>query len=81
MMISKLLEKVSSYIHCPAIGKEMRKIEEKYQHITDDRRLFDIRFWQSQGDPAIFEAAAEMLNDCFLMRGRNADESGLQRDI
>jgi len=59
----------------------MRKIEESYQRIEDDRRLFDIRFWQSQGDLAIFEAAAEMLNDYFLIRGKNVDESRLQRTI
>jgi len=65
-----------------ATGKnEMRKIEENYQRITDDRRLFDIRFWQSQGDLAIFEAVTEMLNDYFLIRGKNADESRLQRTI
>jgi hypothetical protein len=59
----------------------MKKIEENYQRITDDRRLFDIRFWQSQGDFAIFEAVSEMLNDYFLIRGKNADESRLQRTI
>ena len=64
-----------------APGKEMRKIEENYQRITDDKRLFDIRFWQSQGDIAIFEAAAEMLNDYFLIRGKNADESRFQRTV
>jgi len=57
----------------------MSKIEENYQRITDDRRLFDIRFWQSQGDFAIFEAVAEMLNDYLLIRGKNADESRLQK--
>lgn len=61
--------------------KPMRKIEENYQRITDDSRLFDIRFWQSQGDRAIFEAVAEMLNDYLLIRGKNADESRLQRTI
>ncbi len=40
-----------------------------------------IRFWQSQGDLAIFEAVTEMLNDYFLIRGLNADESGLQRTV
>ncbi|MCD6184175.1 MAG: hypothetical protein J7K84_00050 [Deltaproteobacteria bacterium] len=59
----------------------MRTIKENYQRITDDRRLFDIRFWQSQGDFAIFEAVAEMLNDYFLIREKNADESRLQRTI
>ncbi len=59
----------------------MTKIEENYQRIIDDRRLFDIRFWQTQGDLAIFEAVTEMLNDYFLIRGKNADESRLQRSI
>ena len=30
---------------------------------------------------AIFEAVAEMLNDDLLIRGKNADESRLQRTI
>jgi hypothetical protein len=59
----------------------MKKIEENYQRITDDRRLFDIRFWQSQGDLAIFNAVTEMLNDYLLIRGINADESRLQRTV
>jgi hypothetical protein len=59
----------------------MEKIEENYQRIKDDKSLFDIRFWQSQGDLAIFEAVTEMLNDYFLIRGKNADESRLQRTI
>jgi hypothetical protein len=59
----------------------MKKIEENYQLITDDSRLFDIRFWQSQGDLVIFEAVTQMLNDYFLIRGKNADESRFQRTI
>jgi len=59
----------------------VKKIEENYQRIIDDRRSFDTHFWQSQGDPAIFEAVTEMLNDYLLIRGKNADESRLQRTI
>ena len=59
----------------------MRVIEENYQLITDDRRSFDIRFWQSQGDCAIFEAVSEMLHDYFLIRGKDADEFRLQRTV
>jgi hypothetical protein len=59
----------------------MRIIEEKYQRITDDQRIFDIHFWQSQGDMAIFKAVTEMLNDYLLIRGENADQSRLQRSI
>ena len=59
----------------------MKKTEENYQRITDDSRLFDIRFWQSQGDTAIFEAVTDMINDYFLIRGKNADEYRLQRTV
>jgi hypothetical protein len=59
----------------------MKQIEENYQRITDDKRLFDIRFWQSQGDLAIFKAVTDRLNDYFLIRGLNADESRLQRTV
>lgn len=59
----------------------MEKIEEKYQKITEDQRTFDIRFWQSKGDLAIFEAVTEMIMDYFLIRGKNADQFRLQRSI
>ena len=59
----------------------MKNIEENYQKITDDKRGFDVRFWQSQGDLAIFQAVTEMINDYFLIRGKNADESRLQRTV
>jgi len=57
----------------------MKQIEENYQRITDDKRLFDIRFWQSQGDLAIFNAVTEMINDYLLIRDLNANESDLIR--
>ena len=57
------------------------KVEENYQRIGDDKRSFDIRFWQMQGDIAIFEAVTEMLKDYFLIRGKNANELRLQRSI
>ena len=60
---------------------EVKVIEENYQRITDDRRSFDIRFWLSQGDRAIFEAASVMLRDYFLIRGKSADEFRLQRTV
>ena len=69
------------YVDCWAIGYKMNKIDENYQRIIDDKRLFDIRFCQSQGDLSIFEAVTEILNDYFLIRGQHADESRLQRTI
>jgi hypothetical protein len=59
----------------------MIKIEENYKRITDDRRSFDIRFRQSQGDLANFEAVTEVFNDYLLIRGKNANESRLQRTV
>ena len=57
----------------------MRTIEENYQRITDNRRSFDIRFWQTQGDRAILEAVSDILHDYFLIRGKDANEFRLQR--
>ena len=59
----------------------MRTMWENYQRIVDDKRSFDIRFWQSQGDRAIFEAVREMLHDYFLIRGKDANEFRLQRTV
>ncbi len=59
----------------------MRKIEENYQRIKGAGRSFDIRFWQSQGDRAIFEAVSEMLIDYFLIRGKDANKLRLQRTV
>ncbi len=57
----------------------MKTIEEKYQRTTNSSHSFDIRFWQSQGDRAIFEAVSDMLHDYFLIRGEDANEFRLQR--
>jgi hypothetical protein len=59
----------------------MKEIVENYQKIEDDKRLFDIRFWQAQGPQAIFEAAADMIYDYYLLRGKNADKFRLQRTV
>jgi hypothetical protein len=59
----------------------MKALEENYRQIKDDSRSFDIRFWQSQGDRAIFEAVWEMLQDYFLIRGKDANEFRLQRTV
>ena len=65
-------------------GKQMRVIrviEENYQRIEDYKLSFDICFWQSQDDRAIFEAVSEMLHDYFLIRGKDAEEFRLQRTV
>ncbi|MFZ5995487.1 MAG: hypothetical protein ACOYU4_10940 [Thermodesulfobacteriota bacterium] len=59
----------------------MKALQENYQRMTDDKRSFDIRFWQSQGDRIIFEAALDMLRDYFLIRGKDVNECRLQRTV
>jgi len=59
----------------------MKKTIESYRLMKDDSRAFDIRFWQSQGDYAIFEAVTEMVHDYLLLRGKDADEFRLQRTV
>ena len=60
---------------------EKRKIEEKYQRIEDADRSFDLRFWQEQGDIAIFKAMEDMINDYLKLRGKDAHESRIQRTV
>jgi hypothetical protein len=59
----------------------MGVIEENYKRIMDDRRSFDIHFWQSRGDRTIFEEVSEMLRDYFLIRAKGADEFRLQGTV
>jgi len=58
----------------------MKIIEENYQRLKGNKdRSFDIHYWQSQGDLAIFKAASEMIRDYLLIKGKNADELRIQR--
>jgi len=59
----------------------MRKIKESYRRIGDDEDRFDIEFWQSQGDQAIFDAAMEMIQDYLMVRYGHADKPRLQRTV
>jgi len=59
----------------------MRKIVEAYRRIGDTDDRFDIAFWQSQGDEAIFKAALDMLLDYLMLRYGHVDEPRLQRTI
>jgi hypothetical protein len=73
-------------------GKNMRKqpITESYHKIGDSKKAFDIKFWQGQGEKAIFEgqgekaifeAARDMVRDYLLLREGYADEPRLQRTL
>ena len=54
---------------------------ESYNKISDSEDVFDIKFWQQQGDKAIFEAARDMIRDYLLLREGYADEPRLQRTL
>jgi hypothetical protein len=57
------------------------KIKESFRKIGDKDDRFDIQFWQSQGEKAIFNAALEMALDYLILRQGYADEPRLQRTI
>jgi len=59
----------------------MRTIRESYRRIGDDDGRFDIEFWQSQGDQAIFLAALDLVLDYLTIRNGHADEPRLQRTV
>ena len=57
------------------------RIIEAYRKIGDPEDRFDIEFWQSQGDKAIFEAALEMIQDAMILKNGHADEPIIDRTI
>jgi len=59
----------------------MKEIQESYGRIGDTDDRFDITFWQSMGDAAIFEAALDMITDYLTIRYGHADKPGLQRTV
>lgn len=59
----------------------MREVRESYRRIGDPDDRFDIEFWQSQGDRAIFEAALEMILDYLIIRYGHVDQPRLQRTV
>ena len=59
----------------------MRKVSESYRRIGDPDDRFDVEFWQSQGDQAIFAAALEMILDYLILRYGYVDKPRLQRTV
>jgi len=59
----------------------MREIHESYRPIGDKDDRFDIDFWQSQGDEAIFNAALDMILDYLILRYGHVDKPRLQRTV
>lgn len=56
-------------------------IKEAYRKIGDSEKAFDIEFWQTQGERAIFAAVLDMVRDYLLLREGNADQPRLQRTL
>jgi hypothetical protein len=59
----------------------MSEIQESYRRVGDKADRFDIEFWQSQGEQAIFNAALEMIQDYLIIRYGHADQPRLQRSV
>ena len=59
----------------------MDQVQELYQRIGEKEDRFDIDFWQSKGEQAIFEAALDMIKDYQIIRNGHADKPGLQRTV
>lgn len=59
----------------------MREVSESYRRIGDQEDRFDVEFWQSQGDQAIFAAALEMVLDYLILRYGHVDKPRLQRAV
>ena len=54
---------------------------ELYGKIDEMDRSFDVRFWQSQGTDAIFEAAWQLVEDYYQHHKLDLNELRLQRSI
>ncbi len=67
--------------HLVLARSDMRDIKESYGRIGDDEGLFDIEFWQRQGEQAIFNAALDMVMDYLLVRQGYVDKPRLQRTV
>jgi len=65
----------------PRDGEDVREISESYSRIGDEDYRFDIKFWQSQGDEAIFLAALDMVLDYLSVKSGHAEEPRLQRTV
>ncbi|MBN1545504.1 MAG: hypothetical protein JW902_02475 [Syntrophaceae bacterium] len=59
----------------------MSEIMEAYRKIGDPDDRFDIQFWQSQGERAIFQAALELAQDAMMVRHGHVVEPRLQRTV
>ena len=56
-------------------------VMERFGDIHEAGRSFDIKYWQRQGDAAIYRAAWELVEFYHRQQGMGPDELRLQRSI
>ncbi len=60
---------------------DRRPVMERFGSLREADRSFDVRYWQEQGDAAIFRAAWELVEFFSRDRGMDPDELRLQRSV
>jgi len=64
------------------MAESQRKVEILYKgRMQDVDRSVDVKFWQQLGSRAIFDAAWEMVEEAWKLKGRDLDELRLQRSV
>lgn len=61
--------------------KGKREIWEHKTSSYKETRKFDIEFWKKAGPQARFEAAWQMINDFFKIRGKSVPKLRLRRSV
>jgi hypothetical protein len=62
-------------------AKKKKVIMSRLVPLADDKRDFDLLFWQRVGDQGIFEAAWEMVLDLAKWKQPHGNKSRLRRTI
>lgn len=57
------------------------EMREAFRRIGDEEDRFDIDFWESQGERAIFEAALDIFLEYQILKYGHADKPRLQRAV
>ncbi len=58
-----------------------REIKVWYGRLEDAEKYPDVKYWQSQSDEVIFDAAWQMVVDAHAIKGEDLRESRLQRSV
>ena len=58
-----------------------REIQVWYGRLNDAEKYPDVKYWRSQPDEVIFDAAWQMVVDAHAIKGEDLRESRLQRSV